>query len=156
MDPADAEAFRKLKFKTAEQEEIKNSLQILMRMMHVHIGKPVILLIDEYDVPLAKANEEKEAGEHIYGCKYFFFLQCAGQGVFRYITLTDKKMRRALVIEAKKSGSEKQMESDCIDALDQIPDKKYAQGLKGYRQIICYGIAFFRKSALVKKTDNTL
>ena len=67
------------------------------------------------------------------------------------ITLTDKKNRRALVIEAKKSDSESQMEKDCDEALEQIVDKKYAEGLKGYRQIECYGIAFFQKSALVKK-----
>ena len=35
-------------------------------MMAAHYGKPVILFIDEYDVPLAKANEEKEAGERYY------------------------------------------------------------------------------------------
>ena len=28
-----------------------------MRMMHAVYGKPVILLIDEYDVPLAKARD---------------------------------------------------------------------------------------------------
>ena len=67
------------------------------------------------------------------------------------ITLTDKKNRRALVIEAKKSDSEGLMEKDCDDALDQIVEKKYAEGLKGYRQVECYGIAFFQKSALVKK-----
>lgn len=70
------------------------------------------------------------------------------------ITLTDKRNRRALVIEAKKSDSEGQMEKDCDDALDQIVEKKYAEGLKGYRQIECYGISFFQKSALVKKLSN--
>ena len=67
------------------------------------------------------------------------------------ITLTDKRNRQALVIEAKKSDSEGQMERDCDDALDQIAEKKYAEGLKGYRQVECYGISFFQKSALVKK-----
>jgi hypothetical protein len=67
------------------------------------------------------------------------------------ITLTDKRNRRALVIEAKKSYSEEQMDKDCDDALDQIAEKKYAEGLKGYRQVECYGISFFQKSALVKK-----
>ena len=67
------------------------------------------------------------------------------------ITLTDKRKRRALVIEAKKSDSEEQMEKDCSDALEQIAEKKYAEGLKGYRQIECYGISFFQKSALVKR-----
>ena len=67
------------------------------------------------------------------------------------ITVTDKKNRRALVIEAKKSDSEENLEKDCEDALDQIVEKKYAEGLKGYQQIECYGIAFFQKSALVKR-----
>ena len=70
------------------------------------------------------------------------------------ITLTDKRNRRALVIEAKKSYSEEQMDKDCDDALDQIAEKKYAEGLKGYRQVECYGISFFQKSALVKKLSN--
>ena len=67
------------------------------------------------------------------------------------ITLTDKRNRRALVIEAKKSDCEENMEKDCNDTLKQIVEKKYAEALKGYRQIECYGIAFFQKSALVKK-----
>ena len=67
------------------------------------------------------------------------------------ITLTDKRNRRALVIEAKKFDSETRMEKDCDEALEQIVDRKYAEGLKGYRQIECYGISFFQKNALVKK-----
>ena len=70
------------------------------------------------------------------------------------IIVTDKKNRRALVIEAKKSGSELKMEKDCDDALDQIVQKKYAEGLNGYQQIECYGIAFFQKSALVKRLES--
>lgn len=53
-----------------------------------------------------------------------------------------------------KSGSgrsEERMEKDCDDALRQIVKRKYAEALVGYRQIACYGISFFRKSALVKK-----
>ena len=53
---ADAEIFHRLKHRTASEEEIQNSLKTIMRMMYSVYGKPVILLIDEYDVPLAKAN----------------------------------------------------------------------------------------------------
>ena len=35
---------------------LKTSIVLLMRLMHNHYGKPVILLIDEYDVPIAKAS----------------------------------------------------------------------------------------------------
>ena len=36
---------------------LSNSVALMMQMMQDHFGKPVILLIDEYDVPLAKASE---------------------------------------------------------------------------------------------------
>ena len=35
---------------------LKTSIALLMRMMQAYYGKPVILLLDEYDVPLAKAS----------------------------------------------------------------------------------------------------
>jgi hypothetical protein len=41
-------------------DQIKTSLTLLMRMLKAHHDRPVILLIDEYDVPLAKASEDKE------------------------------------------------------------------------------------------------
>ena len=40
----------------ATVSNIKNSLLSLTRAMYAYYGKPVILLIDEYDVPVAKAN----------------------------------------------------------------------------------------------------
>ena len=38
------------------EKNIKRSLLLLTRFMQQHYGKPVILLIDEYDVPIAKAS----------------------------------------------------------------------------------------------------
>lgn len=58
INPVDKVIFERLAQKTASFEEVKNSLYTLMRMMHAHFKKPVILLIDEYDVPLAKASEQ--------------------------------------------------------------------------------------------------
>ena len=66
VDADDKNLFLKLKANTASDEEIINSLRSLMRMMAAHYGRPVILLLDEYDVPLGKANEEKEGGERYY------------------------------------------------------------------------------------------
>lgn len=60
VDAADAEIFERLRFKTSSEEEVQNSLKTIMRMMKAVYGKPVILLIDEYDVPLAKAEESKD------------------------------------------------------------------------------------------------
>ena len=41
---------------TASEKETKGSLLMLTKMMEAHYSKPVILLIDEYDVPIAKAS----------------------------------------------------------------------------------------------------
>ena len=54
-------------------------------------------------------------------------------------------------IEAKRSTSEAQMERDCDAALTEIEVRQYADSLYGYRSILRCGVAFYRKSALVKK-----
>ena len=66
------------------------------------------------------------------------------------IRLTDDANRRVLIIEAKKSDRKDQMEKDCEEALRQILDQEYAEGMDEYH-VICYGIAFYQKSALVKR-----
>ncbi|MDD6180985.1 MAG: AAA family ATPase [Desulfovibrionaceae bacterium] len=42
---------------TEDKNLLAKSINTLCRALHAHYGKPVILLIDEYDVPLAKAQE---------------------------------------------------------------------------------------------------
>lgn len=66
------------------------------------------------------------------------------------ILLKDDDNRRVIIIETKRSGSESDMEADCREALRQIIGRKYAQGLYGYEQIFCYGVAFFQKQAMIK------
>lgn len=66
------------------------------------------------------------------------------------IFLKDRRNRRAIVIEAKKSEKEKDMTKDCDKAVKQIIDEKYSEGLYGYDQILCYGVAFYQKQAKVK------
>lgn len=68
------------------------------------------------------------------------------------ILLKDKRNRRAIIIEAKRSKKESDMERDCDEAIGQIIREKYAEGLYGYTQIFCYGISFFQKQAKVKKS----
>jgi hypothetical protein len=46
-----------LKAGNGDSIEVKGALATLVRMMQAHYGRQVILLIDEYDVPLAKASE---------------------------------------------------------------------------------------------------
>ena len=58
INTLDKEMIYRIASKKAGAEEVKNSLLKLTRLMAAHYGKPVILLIDEYDVPLAKASEK--------------------------------------------------------------------------------------------------
>ena len=66
------------------------------------------------------------------------------------ILLKDRKNRRAMIIEAKKSIDESDLDRDCGKAIDQIIQRNYAQDLKGYEKIFCYGVAFFQKQARMK------
>lgn len=38
--------------------DVQTSLCILIKMMHAHYDRKVILLLDEYDVPVAKASDK--------------------------------------------------------------------------------------------------
>ncbi len=66
IDSADAEIFERLRYQNGSLSDIKGSLKTIMRMMNAVYGKPVILLIDEYDVPLAKASEKNTAQNCYY------------------------------------------------------------------------------------------
>lgn len=57
VDSDDRNSFLRLKAGNGDAAEVKSSLGTLIRMMHAHFGRPVILLVDEYDVPLARASE---------------------------------------------------------------------------------------------------
>ena len=69
------------------------------------------------------------------------------------IDLRDRKNRRAIIIEAKKAATESEMELKCREALRQISEQAYGKDLYGYREVLCYGIAFYKKQALVMKLE---
>lgn len=53
----DKKIFHRLLEQSGTRTDVKTALFVLMRMMKAHYGKDVILLVDEYDVPLAKASD---------------------------------------------------------------------------------------------------
>ncbi|MDO4336873.1 MAG: AAA family ATPase [Eubacteriales bacterium] len=59
----DKERFSRLLEQNGNKTDVKTALFVLMRMMKAHYGKEVILLIDEYDVPLAKASDNGYYGD---------------------------------------------------------------------------------------------
>ena len=56
VEERDKEKLRELE-STNDKNLLAKSLLILVRALHAHWGKPVIVLIDEYDLPLSKAQE---------------------------------------------------------------------------------------------------
>ncbi len=56
INECDKEIARQLIRGNASLKDTKGSLLLLTRLLEQYYGKPVILLIDEYDVPVAKAN----------------------------------------------------------------------------------------------------
>ncbi len=277
IHPLDQEQFHRIAAEKSDLKDIKNSLLKLTRLMELYYEKPVILLIDEYDVPLAKASEKGYYSEMldvvkgimqvikdndslelavITGClkiakesiftgtnnfvsdtisdtqlnEYFGFTQdevnrlLAGgyivepieenltydvlegseENLWSLLNLTgyltrvrleeipdlqllpgqyalkipnkevlgifkksvkawlmettaqkDRKNRRAVVLEAKRTYDEDKLESDCDEALAQIQKKRYAEKAErdGYKNVGRLGIAFFQKKCLVKKCE---
>lgn len=59
------------------------------------------------------------------------------------------------VFEAKYSRKLEDLEKDCQKALDQINTKMYEKEFEdAYEEVLCYGIAFYKKRCLVKSKQN--
>lgn len=57
IDEEDKKLFSELNEGVTDEAGIQDSLNVLVRLLYIYYRKPVILLLDEYDVPLAKASE---------------------------------------------------------------------------------------------------
>ena len=58
LAPSDREAYGNLLRQNMDNYTLHRSLLVLSQLLELHYGRKVILLIDEYDVPLAKAHEK--------------------------------------------------------------------------------------------------
>ena len=69
------------------------------------------------------------------------------------LAIKDRKLRRAIVIELKISKKKDDMENKCHEALQQSEEKNYATKIEqvGFKKVIRYGIAFYKKECLVMK-----
>ena len=66
------------------------------------------------------------------------------------IQVLDPINLRLIVIEAKKSVAESDMDIDCDKAASQIIEKGYNQKPTNYKSILCYAVSFYQKQARVK------
>ena len=68
------------------------------------------------------------------------------------IIVKDIRNFRIAIFEVKYSEKKTDMERDCDRALKQIWDKQYIEEYKeDYDEILCYGIAFYKKRCLVRR-----
>lgn len=68
------------------------------------------------------------------------------------VVIYDEANSRVAIFEAKYSKSAEHLLSECDHAIDQINDRMYAEEYADdYDEILCYGIAFFKKRCVVKK-----
>ncbi len=71
------------------------------------------------------------------------------------VVVCDSINGRVAIFEAKRAKSLKDLESECDHALRQIDERMYAKDFEdAYDHILCYGISFFKKRCMVKKSND--
>lgn len=72
LTAVDKALFSELLDRDMEEDTLVSSLQELTELLEIHFGQQVIVLIDEYDVPLAKANQNGYYDEMALLLRNFF------------------------------------------------------------------------------------
>lgn len=71
------------------------------------------------------------------------------------IVVCDSLNGRVAIFEAKRTKVLKDLETECDKALRQIDERMYAKDFEdAYDQVLCYGIAFFKKRCMVKRKES--
>ena len=71
------------------------------------------------------------------------------------IVVYDEENSRVVIFEAKVAKSPEELPAACDAALRQIEARQYAEDFRDeYDEILCYGIAFYKKRCLVKRAPN--
>ena len=71
------------------------------------------------------------------------------------IVVYDEENSRVVIFEAKVTKSPDELPKACDAALRQIEARQYAEDFRDeYDEILCYGIAFYKKRCLVKREPN--
>jgi len=129
---AERSRFRRFVDTEARTEDFPDSIRFLTECLKKHYNRSVVILIDEYDVPL-KSNRETGCG--------------------RSDILLRPRTYRApvIIIEAKIASSYDDLTDKSKEALKQIDDNRYADEFiaEGYPRVLKYGVAFYRKECVV-------
>lgn len=88
VDLTDRDVFLELKSRKADITDMQCALDTLLRMMKAHYGKDVILLVDEYDVPLAKASDNGYYNEMLNVIKKFLGMAWKSNPALKFAVVT--------------------------------------------------------------------
>jgi len=79
----------------------------------------------------------------------------SGDGRSDYFILPNYIKKQAFIIEVKIADTMAELEKACDEALKQIEDKNYTAelALEGYTNVTKYGLAFFKKTCMIKMGD---
>ena len=69
------------------------------------------------------------------------------------ILVVDKASNTLVILEVKRAHSRDEMDKMADLALEQLKDREYGSDLEDYSKVVGYGVAFFRKEALVKALE---
>lgn len=142
-------------------------LKKLSMLLEKHYKQKVILLLDEYDVPLAKAfengyyDQRKENFYHgilldILGVKeeWCVFSNWETGDGYSDILIETENSEIAILIEVKYAINGN-LDQACERALEQIEEKRYDGELQenGIHKILKYGIACYKKRCRVKMIE---
>ena len=84
----DKALFLQLKRRTANEIDVLRSIQFLLSLLYKHYGKTVILLLDEYDVPLAKSSAHGYYPEMLNVIKSMMTTSLKDNNTLRFAVIT--------------------------------------------------------------------
>ena len=70
------------------------------------------------------------------------------------ILVVDKASNTLVILEVKRTHSRDEMDKMADLALAQLKDREYGSDLEDYSKVVGYGVAFYRKEALVKVLED--
>ena len=88
ISDTDRSRFARFLEQAGGKTDMKTALFVLTRMMKAHYGKDVILLIDEYDVPLAKASDHGYYSEMLDLIKGFLGMAWKSNPALKFAVVT--------------------------------------------------------------------
>ena len=84
----DKALFLQLKRRTANEIDVLRSIQFLLSLLYKHYGKTVIMLLDEYDVPLAKSSAHGYYPEMLNVIKSMMTTSLKDNNTLRFAVIT--------------------------------------------------------------------